>query len=113
MKLALGSVDYQITNPAVNPKVGTGSGLEILQLYLKNFIELILIAGGVVAFIILLIGSFEYIMAGGDKEETEKAKKKLTGALVGLVILFCVFAIIALVESIFGVSIMKFDIPVL
>ena len=40
MKLAWGSVDYQIINPAVNPKVGTGSGLEILQLYLKNYTPL-------------------------------------------------------------------------
>ena len=111
MVLASGSFD--ITNPAVSPKVGTGSGLDILQLFLKNFIEIILIAGGVVAFFMLLIGSFEYISAGGDKEGTEKAKKKLTSALIGLVILFCIFAIITLVESIFGVSIMKFDIPVL
>ena len=58
----------------------------------------------------LLIGSFEYISAGEIKG-TEKPEK-LTSALIGLVY-FLYFAIITLVESIFGVSIMKFDIPVL
>ena len=66
-----------------------------------------------VAFFMLLLGGFEYITAGGDKEKTQNSTKKITGAIFGLAILFSIFAIIALVEGVFGVSILKFTIPTL
>ena len=61
----------------------------------------------------LLWGGIEYITAGGDKERTQSASKRLTAALIGLAIVFSIFAIIYLVETLFGVSITKFTIPVI
>jgi len=90
---------FVITNPAVNPKVGTGSGIDILQLFLSNFITLALGAAGIISFFMLLWGGIEYITAGGDKERTQSAAKRLTAALIGLAIVFSVFAIIFVVET--------------
>ena len=104
---------FDITNPFVNPKVGTGSGIDILQLFLTNFITLALGAAGIIFFFMLLWGGIEYITAGGDKERTQSASKRLTAALIGLAIVFSIFAIIYLVETLFGVSITKFTIPVI
>ncbi len=104
---------YIINNPAINPKVGTGSGIDILQLFLTNFITLALGAAGVISFFMLLWGGIEYITAGGDKERTQAAAKRLTAALIGLAIVFSVFAIIFVVETLFGVSIRTFTIPVI
>lgn len=104
---------FDITNPAINPKVGTGNGIDILQLFLRNFIQILFISGSAVAFFMLLLGAFDYITAGGEKEKTQNATKKITGAVFGLVLLFSIFAIITLVETIFGVSILKFSIPTL
>jgi len=106
---------FVITNPAIDPKLGLmpsiigGSGA--LEAILSTVVTLVLIVSGVVAFLLLLYGGFEYITAGGDKEATQKASKRLTSALIGLTIVFSTFAIISLIEQIFGVSLIKFTIP--
>lgn len=104
---------FDITNPVVNTKVGTGSGIDILQLFLTNFISIALGAAGIVAFFFLLAGGLEYITAGGDKERTQNSVKKISNALIGLAIVLSIFAIIYVVETIFGISITKFTIPVI
>lgn len=71
----------------------------------------ILIAAGIIAFFFLLIGGVQWILAGGDKEGTEKARKKITNALIGLAIVFSAYALAFLVEAIFGVDILTFEIP--
>lgn len=102
-----------ITNPAINPTIGTGEGRTILQLFLTNFISLALGVAGAITFFMLLAGSVQWITSGGDKEATEKARKRITNALIGLAIVFLIFAIIRLVEDIFGIPITKFNIPVI
>lgn len=102
-----------ITNPAVSEKVGTGSGIDILQLFLGNFLQILFIGGGVVAFFMLLLGGFEYITAGGDKEKTQNSTKRITAGIVGLAILFSSFAIAKLVGLVLGINILKFEIPVI
>ncbi len=69
-------------------------------------VKLIFIAGIVASFIFLLIGSVQWITAGGDKEGIEKARKKITGAIVGLAISFSVFAVLRLVFVIFHVDLL-------
>ena len=109
-----------ITNPAINPKIGdastipAGSGYGfILQLFLTNFITIALGTAGIICFFMLLAGGIQYITAAGDKERTQNAGKRITNALIGLAITLSVFAIIYLVEIIFGISITHFNIPVI
>ncbi len=71
----------------------------------------VLVLAGLFAFIFLLWGGVQWIMAGGDKEGTEKARKRITSALVGLAIVFSAYAIAFLVKSVFGVDVLKFNIP--
>ena len=59
------------------------------------------------SFIFLLMGAFQWIMAGGDKEGIEKAKKRITNSLIGLAIGFSVYAISVLLSTIFGVEILN------
>lgn len=101
----------QITNPAINPKIGTGNGATGFQLVAGNLVQMAFIAGSVIALVVLLIGSIEYITGGGDKEATAKASKKITSSLIGLALLFSVFAIISIVERLFGISITKLNLP--
>jgi hypothetical protein len=59
-------------------------------------------------------GAFQYITAGGDKDGLDKARKKITGSLIGLVILFSLFAVASLSEVVFGINILKtISIPVI
>ena len=66
------------------------------------------------AFIILLIGGVRWIISGGDKQAMESARGIVTGAIVGLFIVLSVWAIIVLIETFFGVSIIRtgtFELP--
>lgn len=73
-------------------------------------VNLILILAGIIAFFFLLWGGLQWILAGGDKEGTEKARKRITAALIGLVIVFSVYALISLAGSFLGVNLMNFTI---
>lgn len=103
-----------IINPALNSLVGnvmTRSSGTTLQMYLSNFITLAISAAGVFFFGNLLFGGIQYIFAGGDKEAVQRAQKRITNALIGIVIVLSVFAITFVVEVLFGISILNFTIP--
>ncbi len=74
-------------------------------------ITAVLVVAGVVFFFMLLIGGIQWIMSGGDKASTESARGKITAALVGLVIIFSAWAIIQLIQTVFGVSLTSLTIP--
>lgn len=78
---------------------------------LRTAIQIIFIVAGIAAFFYLLIGGVQWLMAGGDKEGTEKARKKITAALIGLAIVFSVYALVAIINTVFGISILGFNIP--
>ncbi|MDO8488219.1 MAG: hypothetical protein Q7S31_02795 [bacterium] len=71
----------------------------------------LLIVAGLIAFLFLLWGGVQWILAGGDKEGTEKARKRITNALVGLAIVFSAYALAYLVNAVFSVNILQFNIP--
>ena len=50
----------------------------------------------------LIMGGIEWITAGGDKGKTESARNKITGAIIGLIILAASFAILQLVLTFLG-----------
>ncbi len=108
---------YLITNPAINPTIGRYPGITggeaPLQLLLANIIILVLGVGGALSFLLLLWGAIEYITAGGDKEATQKATKRISSAIIGVVILLTSFAIIYVVGKIFGINLLEFSIPTL
>lgn len=102
---------FTIFNPALPTKIGNGEGATILPVFIGMFIRLAYI-GGVIAFtIMLLIGAFEYITAGGEKDKAANAAKRITNALIGLFILFAVFAITSVVKALFGIDVLLFTLP--
>jgi hypothetical protein len=104
------AVDTSIDLTKIDGKWAGLSGITV-QKVLVFAINSILIASGIVAFFFLLVGGMQWILAGGDKEGTEKARKRITAALVGLAVVFSAYALALLVEAIFGVSILTFNIP--
>ena len=75
-------------------------------------IRLIVVIAAVVFFFILIIGGIRWIASGGDKAQTEAARNQITAALVGLVIVFAAWAIVALINTFFHVDIFSLQIPV-
>ena len=79
---------------------------------ISGAIQLILIVAALIFFFLLIVGGIRWMTAGGDKEKAGAARGQLTSALVGLAIVFAAWAIIRLIEVLFGVSIISgFEIP--
>src|SRR5262245_20542097 len=78
---------------------------------ISALIRLTLVVAAIVFFFILVIGGIRWIASGGDKAATEGARSQITAALVGLVIVFAAWAIVALINTFFHVDIFSLAIP--
>lgn len=79
--------------------VTPGFNIPSLPQILSYIIKLFFIIAGLAALLYLLMGAFEWITSGGDKDKVGKAQQKIQAAVIGLLILVLVLAIIATVEQ--------------
>jgi heme O synthase-like polyprenyltransferase len=57
-----------------------------------------------VAMFFIIFGGFKFLTSGGDPKQVEGARKTLTYAIIGLILIFLAFAIIKLVGTITGAN---------
>ncbi|HKB88111.1 MAG TPA: hypothetical protein VKC53_00530 [Patescibacteria group bacterium] len=98
-----------ITNPALG-NIGKQSGVEFFKNFIPGLIGLGFVAGTIIFFFILIIGAIQWITAGGDKGALEGARGKISSAIVGIIILFSLFAVLDLIHIFFNIKIMTLDI---
>lgn len=100
-----------IRNPALGSLETSGSdGLSFFQKFIPALIGLLFVGGAIFFFFMLVWGSIQWIVSGGDKAAIEGARGRITAAFVGMVLLLSTFAIVKLVETFFGVDILTIDI---
>jgi TRAP-type C4-dicarboxylate transport system permease small subunit len=92
------------------------SGFEFLgsmtiPMLVSGLVKLVVVVAAIVFFFILVIGGIRWIASGGDKAQTEAARNQITAALVGLVIVFAAWAIVALINVFFHVDIFSLALP--
>ncbi len=87
--------------------VGNNSADTLLGGVTRNAITLVFTIASISAVIMFLWGSVNWILSGGDKEKIAAARKKITAALVGLVILALSFLILSLVGVFIGINPLK------
>ena len=98
-----------IKNPVLGD-LGKNTGVSFFQKLVPSLVSLALIIGALIFLFNLIFGAIQWMSSGGDKQGLEAAKGRISNALIGLVILFAVFAIIQLIEYFFHVSILTLDI---
>ncbi|MEO5927710.1 MAG: pilin [Patescibacteria group bacterium] len=54
---------------------------------------------GIIAVVIVLLGGFKYMVAGGNEEKTSEAKKLIVSGIIGLAIILSAWAITSFVVS--------------
>ncbi len=75
-------------------------------------VGLAIVLAALMAFLYLVWGGIEWISSGGDKAGMEAARSRITAAFVGLAIVAAAWAIMALIQSFFGIQILNgFTIP--
>lgn len=76
-----------------NIKEETGLGERDPRDIAASVIRIILGFLGIIAVIIILLGGFKWMTAGGNEDKVGEAKKLITAGVVGLVIIIASFAI--------------------
>src|SRR3989344_8747663 len=85
----------QFRTPSGGPVGNVSNVTELIM----RFIQILLAVAGLVAVIFLIIGGFRYITAGGNEETSESAKKTVTNAIIGIVIVILAFVIVRVISN--------------
>lgn len=67
---------------------------------LTFLIRIFFIVAGLAALLFLLTGALSWVTSGGNKENVDKARDKITNAVVGLIIIVAVLAVIVTLEQV-------------
>lgn len=82
-----------------SPFSGGLTGTKTLPELVLLVLRMLLTFAGVVAVVLIIVGGFQYMTAGGNDEQAEKGKKALTNAIIGLVIVMLAFAIVQIITN--------------
>ncbi len=96
----------------VNAKVGLGvefataTGLATgdIRTYVSKIIRYFLLLLGTIAVILCMYAGFLWMTAGGNEEKISQAKKILTNAVIGLLIIVAAYAIVAFILQSLGID---------
>jgi len=75
-----------------------------LDQIITGAINLALATGGLLFFAMLIFGGFRYLTAGGDEKAAQEARRSLTNAVVGLIIIVVAFLVAQLLFAVFGLN---------
>ncbi len=114
-------LDHGIVNPVIGDLGGNQSG-GIMEAssgstFLRYFVTLwqaFINIGGLAVIIMFLWGAIEWIVAGGDSGKVQKARDRITQAMIGLVLLVGSFVIISYLGKVFfgdQFDILRFTLP--
>jgi hypothetical protein len=81
-------------------------GLTKITEVVSAVVGIMTVSAGIWFLFQLLIGGIGWISSGGDKHSLETARNRITHALVGIIIIFATWSILALVGKIFGFDIL-------
>ena len=102
-----------VSNPLLPSKLNPTSGLAgvsgfsaVIAVILKTFF----VVGFVLFIVYFLIGGLQWITSTGDAKALEKARNSIVHALLGVVVMLSLFAILKLIEAVFGVNFLQIDL---
>ena len=88
----------------------TGMKITDIGVLISRVISVAFIVAGILTFALLVIGGIEWLTSGGDKTNTEKARNRITAAIVGLAIVAASWALMKLIAYFFGVDVFEGNI---
>lgn len=77
----------------------------IFALVIRNLLSV----AGIIFFVMILTGGFQYLTSGGDPEGVAKAQKTITFAVIGLVTAALSFMILVVIEFVTGANVTEFE----
>lgn len=68
-------------------------GTQDIRVTIANIINVAMGLLGIIAVVIILLGGFKWMTAGGNDDKVKEAKKLIVAGVIGLVIILTAFAI--------------------
>ena len=90
----------------------TPNTLKDLEKVFEKFIGVIIPFGGIVLFVMLMMGGIKYISAGANPRNVEAAKNTLTYAIFGIVLLALAYLILVIIGLLTGADLTTFTVGV-
>lgn len=88
------AVQIQNPDPRIFAEIGDNSVLAVLNFAIT---EIFLPLVGIIAILFIIIGGFQYVTSRGNEEQAEIAKKTLTNAIIGLIVVVLSYIIVTIV----------------
>ena len=99
-------IAWDIRNPVLAPNLqALASPWDYFNNIFPTLFRIGFIIGGVVFIFVFIVGAFQWITAGGDKGQLEDARRRISHAIVGLVVLLLIYLITQFVNYILGLNI--------
>lgn len=87
---AIGTIKPPISTIPEEPTEAVGS---LIGLGIQIFITF----AGITVLIMLLLGAYDWITSGGDKEKLSKAQQKITNAVIGIIVIVVVLSVFCVI----------------
>jgi len=101
-----------IYNPALTERYKDLKPENFFSWGISAFTRVMLFIGFLALIVYFMFGGFMWLSSGGDAKKTEAAGKQITGAVIGMIIMAAGWAIISVLDNLFGLNILKgFNIP--
>lgn len=97
----------------IEPIANAGNffGYTCIANLVSNIVSVALIIASVTFFILLVWAGIDWLTSGGDKARVESAQKRITNALIGIIIVASSWALYQLVLNFLGVNLQNICSP--
>lgn len=103
-----------ITNPAIGNLGASPGAARSGVLFAQYFISIwqtLTVVGGIALLLYLIWGAIDWLVAGGDSGKVQKARDKMTNAVIGFIILIGSYSIVGFIGSLIGYNLLTFSFP--
>lgn len=91
-----------------DPNISTSKGrvltIDCVPIMVFNAVFWLLFFSGVVALFLIILGGFKLMTSGGDPKGVEGARKTITWAIIGLIVVLLSFGIVKFISLITGLD---------
>lgn len=87
---------------------GDVATLDCIPAVVHNIILGAFLFAGIVAVVLIIYSGIRFILSGGDPKQVEGARKTMTYAIIGFIVILLSFAILNLIKTVTGVNCIRF-----
>jgi len=96
-----------IQGPGTYQKVVGGNAAYVFETLISTLVGALTAIAGLGFLIYFMIGGITWITAGDDQAKHQKAKKQLTDAAIGLIVVAVAYAIAGVIGVVLGIDILN------